>query len=162
MKSMSSSFRNLAALAEGRDDEGNVDLSAGGPLSFSETRSRASRTSVDSIRQPRRVAYIVAYARRYYVALCSCAHTLLAQSKVTGIAGASWSPTTCLSRQPSRRWTGAGSLRRMKTFLWPTSRYYFRIPFISEVPGSSRDGAAGQACIASLVEAVESGKDHFK
>jgi hypothetical protein len=52
MQSMSGSFRNLAALAAGDDGEfGN--LSAGGPLSFSENRTRASKNSVESSNKPR-------------------------------------------------------------------------------------------------------------
>ena len=49
MQSMSGSFRNLAALASGDDGE-IANLSAGGPLSFSESRARASKNSVESSR----------------------------------------------------------------------------------------------------------------
>ena len=52
MQSMSGSFRNLAALAGG--DEGELgNLSAGGPLSFSENNARASKNSVGSSNKPR-------------------------------------------------------------------------------------------------------------
>ena len=52
MQSMSGSFRNLAALASGDDSE-LVNLSAGGPLSFSDTRARASRNSLESSKHAR-------------------------------------------------------------------------------------------------------------
>ena len=45
--SNSGSCRNLTALIED-DYAGGVDLSAGGPLSFSTVRGRTSRASLDS------------------------------------------------------------------------------------------------------------------
>ena len=52
MQNMSGSYRNLAALAAGDDDEVG-GLAAGGPLSFADNRSRASRISVESSKQSR-------------------------------------------------------------------------------------------------------------
>lgn len=52
MQSMSGSFRNLAALASG-DDPDLANLSAGGPLQFSESRTKNSRNSVESSRPSR-------------------------------------------------------------------------------------------------------------